>query len=69
MFLFCDRSPYGVVANVLHINIVKCEFEFQSRNFVRFMSNTLGRGMSILIPPSYVLNSNTTVLLQVRLWH
>ena len=49
--------------------IVAREFEFQSRYYVHFRTNTLGKGMNPLILPSYGLNSTTTVLLEEWLWH
>ena len=43
--------------------IVVREFELQSRYYVHFQANTLGKGMNPTHPPSYGLNSTTTVLL------
>ena len=40
----------GVVANVLNYDIVLSEFELQSRYNIRFRINTLGKGMTSLIP-------------------
>ena len=49
--------------------IVVSKFEFQSRYYVHFRTNTLGKGMNPLYPPSYGLNSTTIVLLEGWLWH
>ena len=49
--------------------IVVCEFVLQSRYYVHFRANTLGKGINPSYPPSYGLNSTTTVLLGESLWH
>ena len=36
------ENPRGVVANVLSCNIVVSAFEFQSRYYIHFQTNTLG---------------------------
>ena len=43
--------------------IVVSEFVSQSRYYVHFRANTLGKGMKPPHPPCYGLNSTTTVLL------
>ena len=43
-------SPRSAVAKVLDCNIVESKFEPQSRYYVRFQINTLGKGMNNLIP-------------------
>ena len=48
------------MANVLDCEIDISEFEFQSNKYVYFRTNSL---INPLIPPSYGLNSTTTVLL------
>ena len=40
--------------------IVVSEFELQSRYYVHFRANTLGKGMNSTYPLSYELNSTTT---------
>ena len=45
-------SPRGVVANVLDYDIVVSEIEHQSLSNVYFQTNTLGKGVYILIPPA-----------------
>ena len=40
----------GVVANMMDCDIVVSEFELQSRYYYHFLSNTLGKGMNLLIP-------------------
>ena len=55
----------GVMANMLHYDIVVSEFKLQSRYCVHFWTNTLEKGVNPLIPvPSYVFNSTTSVILQ-----
>ena len=62
--------PCGVMVKVMDCGIVVREFVLQSRYYVHFRANTLGKGMILLIlPPSYGLNSTTTVLLGEWLWH
>ena len=53
----------------MDIGIVVSEFVLQSRYYVHFRTNTLGKGMDPLYPPSFGLNSTTTVLLGEWLWH
>ena len=43
-----EGSHYGVVTNVLYCNIVLSEFEFQSRYYVLFRSNTPEENMNFL---------------------
>ena len=62
-------SPFSVVANELDCLIVVSEFELKTRYHVHFQTNTLGKGMNLLIFTSYDLNSTTTVLLQGWLRH
>ncbi len=52
----------------LDCGIVVRMFELQSRDYVNFRTNTLGKGTNPY-PPSYGLNSTTTVLLGKWLWH
>ena len=56
------KSP-GIVANMLHCDIIVNEFKLQLCYYILFQRNILGKGMNPLIPPSYGLNSTTTVLL------
>ena len=56
---------YGIVAYVLDCNIVVSKFELQLCYDIHFWTNTLGKGMNLLIPP---VVSITTVL-QGWLWH
>ena len=49
--------------------IVLSEFVFQSRYYVHFRTNTLGKRYEPPYPPSYGLNSTSTVLLGEWLWH
>ena len=57
------RCPRGVMVKAMDYGIVVSEFELHSRYYVHFLTNTLGKGMNPLLPPSYGLNSTTTVLL------
>ena len=45
------RCPCGVMVKALDCRIVVCEFVLQSRYYVHFQANTLGKGMSPLILP------------------
>ena len=45
------------------------EFELQSRYDAHFRTDTLGKGMKPPYPPSYGLNSTTTVYFEGRIWH
>ena len=57
-------SLRGEVANILDCDIGVSEFELESRNYVHFWTNTLGKGMNSIYCSSYGLNSTTTVFLQ-----
>ena len=60
----------GRLVNVQDCDIIVGEFELHSRYYVQVRINTLRKSINSLIPPpSYVLNSTTTVLLQGLLWH
>ena len=62
-------SPCFIVANVLDCDIKVNEFELQSHYYVPFWTNTPGKGMNLLIPPTYELDSTKIVLLQGWLWN
>ena len=57
------------LVKAMDYEIVVREFELQSRYYVHFRANTLRKGTKPPYPPSYVLNSTTTVLLGEWLWH
>ena len=59
----CRGCPRGVMVKAMDCGIVVREFVLQSRYFVHFRANTLRKGMNPPYPPSYGLNSTTTVLL------
>ena len=59
----------GVMAKVLHPDIVVSEFELQSRYCSHFQSNILAKDMTPLYPPSSWLTSTTNVLLQGWIWY
>ena len=41
-----SRHHHGVVVYVLDCNIIVSKFELQSRYYIHFWTNTLGKGMS-----------------------
>ena len=41
--------PRGVMVKAMECRIVACEFVLQSRYYVHFRANTLGKGMNPLI--------------------
>ena len=47
-----EVNPYNAVVNVCDHDIVVSEFEFQSCYYIHFRTNTLGKGMDILTPPT-----------------
>ena len=44
--------PHGVMVKVMDCGIVVSELVFQSRYYVHFWTNTLGKGMNPLILPA-----------------
>ena len=44
--------PRGVIVKAMDCGIVVSEFELQSRHYVHFRPNTLGKGMNPLILPA-----------------
>ena len=56
-------GPRGVMVKAMDCGIVVREFVLQSRYTIHFRANTLGKGMKPPYPPSYWLNSTSTVLL------
>ena len=59
-------TPCRVVANIPDCDIVVSEFELNSRYYIHFRINNLGKSHELLIPPhhSYVSSITFTVLLQ-----
>ena len=57
------ECPCGVMVKVMDCRIVVSKFELQSCYYIHFQTNTLGKGMNPPYPPSYGLNSTTSVLL------
>ena len=51
------------MVKALDCEIEESEFELQSRYYVLFRTNTLGKGMNPLILPAKGLNSATTIIL------
>ena len=60
---FLRVCPRDATVKTMDCGIVVCEFVLQSRYYVHFRANTLGKGMNTLYPPNYALISITTVLL------
>ena len=56
--------PRGVMVKAMTCGLVVSEFVLQSRYYVHFRANTLGKGIGPPYPPSYGLNSPNTVLLE-----
>ena len=44
--------PRGVMVRALDCGNVACEFDLQSRYYVTFQANTLGKGLNPLILPA-----------------
>ena len=51
------------MVKAMDYGILISEFVLQSHYYIHFRANTLGEGMNPSYPPSYGLNSTTTVLL------
>ena len=62
-----ERSPHGIVTNMLDWDIIVNKFELQSQYYIHFQIITLGKGMNSLILPSSGLSSITTFPLLGRL--
>ena len=45
-------GPRGVIVKMMDCGIVVCEFVLQSRYYVHFWANTLGKSMNPLILPA-----------------
>ena len=56
LFLFIKNAlggcPRGVMVKAMDCEIVVCEFVLQSRYYIHFRANTLGKGMNPLILPA-----------------
>ena len=59
----------GVMVKAMDCGIVVSEFVFQSRYYVHFSGKYPWERYEPPYPPSYGLNSTTTVLLREWLWH
>ena len=51
LLLVTSGSLRGLIAKVLDSDLEISEFELQSRCYIDFRTNTLGKGMISLIPP------------------
>ena len=49
---FCGGVGSCVMAKALDCRFEVSEFELQSRYYIHFQTNTLGRGMNLIIPPT-----------------
>ena len=49
---FSEGCPRGVMVKAMDCGIVVYEFKLQSRYYVHFRANTLGKGMNPLILPA-----------------
>ena len=63
------RYPCGIMVKALDCGIVVSEFELQSCYYVHFLCKYPWERYEPPYPPSYGLNSTTTVLLERWLWH
>ena len=50
--LFAEGCPRGVMIKAIDCGIVVSEFELQSRYYVYFRTNNLGKGMKPLVLPA-----------------
>ena len=60
-FNWSRKSQWCLVSNIRDCDVV-IDLELQLHNYIYFQINILGKGMNSLMPPSYGLNSTTTVL-------
>ena len=65
----CGGCSRGVMVKAMDCGIVGREFVLQSRYYVHFRANALGKRYEPPYPPSYGLNSTSTVLLGEWIWH
>ncbi len=50
--LICHKTKPNALVKAMACGIVASEFELQSRYYVHFLTNTLGKGMNPLILPA-----------------
>ena len=67
--LFTGGCPRGVMVKAMDCGIVVSKFVLQSRYYVHFRANTLGKGIEPPYPLSYGLDSPNTALIGGWLWH
>ena len=46
------ENPLGVVANVMDCNLIVSEFELQLFYYIHYRTNTLGKYMNSIVPPT-----------------
>ena len=63
-----EMCPHGVMVKATDYRIVQSEHELQSSYYVHLRENTFVKRYEPLYPPSYGLNSSTSVLLGWT-WH
>ena len=61
--------PRSVMVKAIDSGIVVSEFVLQLRCYIHFRANTPGKGSESPYPPSYGLNSTTTVLIGECIWY
>ena len=61
--------PRGVMVKAMDCGIIVSKFELQLRYYVHFWAKYPWERYEPSYPPSYGLNSSTTVLLGEWLWH
>ena len=51
LYYYWGGCPCGVMVKAMNCRIVVSKFVLQSRYYIHFRANTLGKGMNLLIPP------------------
>ena len=67
--MYLSGCLHGVMVKAMDCGIVVSEFVLQLRYYLHFQANTLGEKYEHPYPPSYGLNSTTTVILGEWVWH
>ena len=69
IYIYIYTSGSDVMVKAMDCKIVVSDFVLQSRYYVHFRANTLGKGINPLILPAMGSIVTTTVLLGEWLWH